>query len=220
MQCHICDAPVEAGARFCPQCGAAQRQGFEAEPPEVPAGDPVEQAPRERFLSAAASRSGDQEPETEIWQGGYSPKAMIGAWVGSGVLTLVLLVVGIVMWQGPVWLAVVLSILLLWLFQLARLVYRRLEISYHLTTQRFLHEHGILKRVTDRIELIDIDDITFEQTVLERLVGVGTIRVTSSDRTHPELTLKGIDRVKEVATKLDDARRSERRRRGLHIESI
>ena len=65
-----------------------------------------------------------------------------------------------------------------------------------------------------------MDDITFEQGLLERLVGVGTIRILSSDRTSPTIVLPGIEGVQQVAGVLDNARLAERRRRGLHIEQI
>ncbi len=52
------------------------------------------------------------------------------------------------------------------------------------------------------------------------MLGVGTIRLTGSDRTHPEMILAGIDKVPEVASMFDDVRRAERRRRSLHIESV
>ena len=68
--------------------------------------------------------------------------------------------------------------------------------------------------------MIDIDDVTFEQGLVQRMVNVGTIKISSSDRTHPELTLRGIEGVQEVADTIDDVRRKERRRRGLHIEAI
>jgi hypothetical protein len=67
---------------------------------------------------------------------------------------------------------------------------------------------------------IDIDDLTFEQGIVQRMFGVGKIRISSSDRTHPEIILVGIDNVKYVADLIDDARRKERRRRGVHIETI
>jgi uncharacterized membrane protein YdbT with pleckstrin-like domain len=100
------------------------------------------------------------------------------------------------------------------------LAYRKLTVKYQLTTQRFIHEKGLLKRVTDRIEVIDIDDVSVEQRLIERMVGVGTIKLISSDRSHPVLMLRGIEKVREVAATIDDLRRKERRRRGLHIESI
>ena len=65
-----------------------------------------------------------------------------------------------------------------------------------------------------------MDDITFEQGLLERLTGVGAIRIVSHDRTDPELALPGIENVQEVAALFDNARLAERRRRGLHVEQI
>jgi len=99
-------------------------------------------------------------------------------------------------------------------------VLRRISVHYLLTTQRFIHESGVLRRVNNRIEVLDMDDITFEQSLLERLTGVGTIRIVSHDRTTPELSIRGIENVKHVAGLFDDARLAERRRRGLHVEQI
>jgi uncharacterized membrane protein YdbT with pleckstrin-like domain len=93
-------------------------------------------------------------------------------------------------------------------------------VRYLLTNQRFMHESGVLRRITNRIEVLDMDDITFEQGLVERMLGVGSIRVHSSDVSHPELFLHGIDNVAEVANLIDNTRRTERRKRGLHIESI
>ena len=59
-----------------------------------------------------------------------------------------------------------------------------------------------------------------ERNLIERFFKLGTIRIVSSDRTDPQLDLKGIDDVQQVSSVLDDARRKERRRRGLHIEQI
>lgn len=65
-----------------------------------------------------------------------------------------------------------------------------------------------------------MDDITFEQDLVSRLIGIGTIRIKSSDISHPEFLMKGIDQVERVSNLVDKARRDERVRRGLHVESI
>jgi membrane protein YdbS with pleckstrin-like domain len=83
-----------------------------------------------------------------------------------------------------------------------------------------MHERGLLWRRQDRIETIDIDDVAVEQGPIARMLGVGTVRLTSSDRSTPEFLLAGIEDVRNVATMIDNARRTERRKRGLHIESI
>ena len=172
--------------------------------------------PKERFTESAEARQADnaQDEEQDLWSGGYSAKAMYGTWILGGLVTIGL-VAG--MFAFP---PVGLAIPALWILLAATLAYKKMSVNYQLTTQRFIHKKGILVRVTDRIEVIDIDDVTYQQGIVQRMLGVGTIRISSSDRTHPELVLSGIDGVAEVADTIDDVRRKERRKRGLHIESI
>jgi uncharacterized membrane protein YdbT with pleckstrin-like domain len=189
-----------------------------ARPPSPEAGSTID-----RFREAArAKQEQDEEQEEDLWQGSYSSKAMIGKWVLAAFVTLVLLIGVLVFGFANVflWLAWLCVTVLMWGGLWLYLLYRQLTCKYQLTTQRFLHEAGLLKRVTDRIEVIDIDDVSFEQRVVERMLGVGSIKITSSDRSHPELWLHGIEKVKEVAGLIDDIRRKERRRRGLHIEAV
>jgi len=190
--------------------------------PQTPA---APSTPMERFKEAAKSRQDqdEDEQEDELWEGRYSSKAMIGKWILAGFVTAALLVLIIAFdWRsnGYLWLTWLVICVLLWGGFAMQLAYRKLTCKYRLTSQRFIHESGLLKRVTDRIEVIDIDDVSFEQRIVERIVGVGTVKVMSSDRSHPELCLRGIEKVKDVAGLIDDIRRKERRRRGLHIESI
>ena len=216
MRCPGCGADVVEQAVFCHKCG----ERINPDAADFPSPADESSSPAERLrqgLTGQQDNGGDEEEG--LWRGGYCSKAMIGAWIASGLITVALL--GVAIWLGGwVWWAVLAAIAVLWVYQLGKLCYRRWSVRYQLTNQRFIHETGILRRVTDRIEVIDMDDIAFEQKLFERIVGVGTIRITSSDRTHPELVMAGIDEVKRIAGMMDDARRVERRRRGLHIESI
>ena len=180
-------------------------------------------SPRDRFEQQVAERReslDDHEPEKTLWSGGYSPKAMVGWWSAMTALSIVILV-GYFMISPQMSLLVPLGIILiLWLLLVANYLRMRLGYHYELTSQRFIHKTGLLTRRTDRIEVIDIDDVSYEQGPVQRLFGVGSINITSSDRSDPHLRLLGIDKVSEVAGLIDDVRRSERRRRSLHIESI
>ena len=221
MLCPSCGMEVVQEAVYCHKCG--RRIG--------PIGDELDKAPDqqpepqtepvEAFRNSVARHEQQDEPEREIWQGGYSSKAMIGGWAISVLIDAVLLIIGIFFGFATTgWLILILLMILPWLYHFLLLCYRRMSVRYMLSTQKFVHETGILRRVTDRIEVLDMDDISFEQGPLERLVSVGTIRITSSDRSHPELLLPGIDNARQVSEQFDDARRTERRRRGLHIEQI
>ncbi len=209
MRCPACRTEAPAGAAYCPQCGQRMANNPGGDSPAGGAG-PARPGPR-------VSRN---DPEVDLWRGGYSPKAMIPSWVFCGLVTLAGIAVGLTVHQQGAWLAIAGALALLWGYHVLLLAYRRLSISYRLTSQRFFHETGILRRQINRIEMIDIDDIGYEQGVVDRLLGTGTICISSSDTTDPRLLLYGIDQVREIAAKLDDARRKERLRRGMFIESV
>jgi membrane protein YdbS with pleckstrin-like domain len=190
---------------------------------------PSEEPSLAQRLAAMAVKGANTnaEPEETLWSGGYSPKAMIGSWILCLILSIAL-IVGMVMLPGIlgeqvekkiIWSVGTGIAIALWVIAAATYAYRRLGFFYELTTQRFIHKHGILVRTTDRIELVEIDDVAFTQGPVQRMLNVGAIKVTSSDRSHPQLNLVGIDDVNRVSGLIDDARRKERRRRALHIAS-
>ena len=191
----------------------------------LPNGQSSDQPAKERFESAIAGKMQDASGtpvERGLWEGGYSAKSMYGVWLLSAIVTIALLIAMGLYAKGEntPWMIAATCIVLWWCFVIGLYLYRRLSMHYELTTQRFIHQSGLLLRQTDRIEVIDIDDVSYTQGIVQRMLGVGTIRLTGSDRTHPELVIKGIDGVPKVASLIDDVRREERRRRSLHIEQI
>ncbi len=166
------------------------------------------------------SRVGDRE-ETILWSGSFSAKGLIHSWLLAMLLTIVMPIGGIVVSASPTeWMVIGGILVIVWAGLGLMLLVQKLNVHYELTDQRLIHRAGILLRRTNRIELIDIDDISHEQGLIERLFDVGTIEITSSDRSHPHIHLPGINHVDDVAMLIDDARRRERIRRGIHIEQI
>ena len=226
MQCPSCHAEVDPDAVYCQVCGTRIDELVETASNER-ADEPAEKPQRGdagtagNRLEAAAGERGQVDDEHFLWEGGYSGKAMIGTWILSGLISLVAVVLAAYFkLSGTYWLLIFVGIVLVWVAGAATLAYRKLNVGYRVTSQRLVHESGILRRVTNRIEVIDMDDITFEQGFVERLVNVGSIRIDSSDRSHPVFWLRGIEDVRNVASLIDNARRDERSRRGLYIESI
>ena len=228
MNCPACNAEIEANSIFCPRCGerldgAEDRVGARITADDANQSSSEEPSPSDRFRAqmsapAAGGDDDDDDRELELWEGGFSPKAMFTWWVGSAVLTVILVIGLIFLWAVP-FMPIIVGVLiaLVWIWPACTLWYRRMALRYRLTSQRFIHERGVLTRLTDRIEVIDIDDVSFKQTLVDRFVGVGTIQIESGDRSHPELVLHGIDDVERVYDLIDDARRKERVRRGIHI---
>lgn len=215
--CPACGAEVVESSMFCHKCGhrlsddVAPRQ-FAAD--SAPAG---ERDNRQQFRPRG--RDNGDLAENEIWEGGYSFKAMMPAIIGLTALGLLATIATAVLALPFFWIPIAAYMVALGGLAL-HYFYMRLKLKYRLTSQRFEHEVGVLRRVTDRIEVIDVDDVTVEQGLIDRFFGTGKIRVTSSDRTHPEIVLVGIDDVRRVAEQIDKARRKERVRRGLHIEAV
>lgn len=160
--------------------------------------------------------------ETVLWRGGYSAMTMFGSWIAAALVTLLMLFV--VFWwfrtNSVAWYTILGAILAIWTALLAAYAYHRLSHYYELTNQRLKHRDGILVQTTNRVELIDVDDVMYRQGPIQNLLGVGHITVKSSDSSHPQLVLKGIANVRQVADSIDDARRAERRRRGVFVESV
>lgn len=232
MKCPSCSAANDSEAIYCKECGrrfmddeaAAKQAEADADIPlpGTPEGASIQKPmdAQERFKQAMASKQGDDvSEEEEIWDGCYSKKAMIGWWVAAAAMTVLAPIVWALFVKSN-WMILVALIVVGWVALAAQYAYRRYSVHYFLTTQRFIHETGILWRRTDRIELLDIDDVTFKQGPVQRTLNVGTIHISSSDKTDPEIDLPGIEDVKSVAGMIDDLRRRERRRRGLHIEAV
>ena len=216
MRCDECDTDLPENARFCHNCGAEVRMK------------------RRSGRRLATTRSRDRPPrgvsrksslaqrdETVLWTGTFSAKGLVHSWLLAGLISVVLpagaMTVGA---NQREWMVLLGVIAVVWVGLGIILFLQQLNVNYELTDQRLIHRSGILLRRTNRIELIDMDDVSHEQGLIERLFDVGTIEIASSDRSHPIIELPGISRVEQVAMLIDDARRRERIRRGIHIEQI
>jgi uncharacterized membrane protein YdbT with pleckstrin-like domain len=92
---------------------------------------------------------------------------------------------------------------------------------YTLTDQRLKFIRGVLSRTTEDLELYRVRDTRFEQGFFERLLGLGRIRLYTTDETSPEIVLPYIadaEGVRERIRALVEARRDAKRVRYLDAE--
>jgi membrane protein YdbS with pleckstrin-like domain len=158
------------------------------------------------------------EPEREVWEGRYSPLAIIGQAVAAGIVTIILLVVALIVRRSETWWLLIAGAPILWMFLGLRYVYKRLSIEYRLTNLWFEQKLGILFRTIHRMDVITIEDIKIEQSPIEQLTGVGSIHILTRDRNDPDVWLAGIDNVDAVSKKFDDIRLAQRRRRSMLLD--
>jgi uncharacterized membrane protein YdbT with pleckstrin-like domain len=87
---------------------------------------------------------------------------------------------------------------------------------YALSHDRLFLSIGFFSVKDDDVLLYRIRDISVKRTLWQRLFGVGTVTVQSSDKTHPNLELKNIKdpmRVKELLHDLVEEMKQKRRMR-------
>ena len=102
---------------------------------------------------------------------------MAGVWA---VLGLALVVVGTLALDGTAtWIAVVVGILAVLLFAVPRVVAWRFRL-YVLTTERIVVRDGVVRREGTEIPLESINNVLFNQTVVERLLGYGDVLIESA----------------------------------------
>ena len=232
--CHSCGARLEAevgslsdlaiepevGARS-PTKGGAQTAASRREP----APEAVGQVAGGGRGAAGTGSANDFPPP---WR--YSLKDMRIIWLNMIVLTALFVALGVWLlgidgrtsWRPewltpPIFWGVILAIpLLLWLYQLLKLVYRT-TIKYDLDETRLIHKEGIFVSQTNVIELIRIDDMGATQSLVERFVcgGIGKVHVHSDDPGNPELVLRGLENHDSVFRQIDQKRAEVRKKKAF-----
>ena len=59
--------------------------------------------------------------------------------------------------------------------------------KFKITNYRIDYEHGLITTNVDTLELWHVNDVSMRQGPIDKLFGVGSIKVTSDDRSTPEL---------------------------------
>ncbi len=115
------------------------------------------------------------------------------------------------------WGVALLPVFGLGLLLLLRVWYLVASTRYRLTTQRLFAQKGLIAKNLEEVELFRVKDVTLSQGVLQRLLGVGTVVVLSTDDTAPRLELAGIRNPMEAKEKIRGAFRAARQREGMRM---
>ncbi len=86
--------------------------------------------------------------------------------------------------------------------------------KYALTDDRLFITSGLLKTVEDEVRLYRIVDLSLSQTLSQKIFGIGTIQVSSADKSMRDFEIKNIKKprdVKEQLSKLVEENRDKKR---------
>ena len=92
----------------------------------------------------------------------------------------------------------------IWLLQAIRAGYRLFGYNYRLTTRRLFHDRGRLYPPDAPLDLATVVRVEVKQSLLGRLIGVGTVRVIPEDAAAT-VELTGVYRPKVLTAKIEAA---------------
>jgi uncharacterized membrane protein YdbT with pleckstrin-like domain len=141
--------------------------------------------------------------ERELYQGRPSWRALMSFYVlGIGIAVAVLVILGLVAdsWAAAVVIAVViagLTLLIGWL--------RRVSTKYLITTQRLRITRGILRKSVQETRLERVQNVNYEQGVIDRVLGVGTVDFDTAGTDDAEFKFVWVNGPEQVVRAVDRA---------------
>lgn len=164
--------------------------------------------------------------EEDVWTGRTSWKHYAGrliAWLAANVVVAILLSwlasgVDWLAFKGVFW-TVVILVVVSGILVLGRVFVRILGNKYRLTSQRLFIERGIFSQTVDQTELIRVDDVRIYKSMLDRVFGLGTVAILSTDATDREVRIEGIGESERVAESIRSRMRA-MRRKSLFVENL
>src|SRR5687767_13191367 len=129
MRCQQCGAEVVEQSVYCHKCG--QRVAPAAAGAAGPAA----------FKQPAGAATPPADADKILWEGSFSAKALYGTFVVCTLLAAAAVAAGVVFFAPFLPIAVGVALVIL-LWPLVVLMYRRMGVHYRLSPQRFIHERG------------------------------------------------------------------------------
>jgi len=185
MRCTNCGSTLNPNSRFCDQCGA----------PSVDA----EETRIARPQSAVPARHDDDDIESVIFT--VRPTMLFikigyaAAVLGAVLLTIALNMVQLVSIPLYVSLPIALSLLLI----PAYYHLKRNMVRYTLTDSKIEIDYGLIARTTRNIPLAKIQDVTVSASILQRLLGFGSVVVDNASEVGGTTILNNINNPRQYS---------------------
>ncbi len=121
----------------------------------------------------------------------------VEGWLDAGVLALALLAAMTLVWK----------------------VLALKSIHYEVTPDRIEWARGIFDRNVDNIDMFRVVDLKLRQSLLECLLGIGTVTALTSDETDPEFEFVKVNRCRALYDALKEAGlNADKKRNVVHVE--
>lgn len=182
MYCIKCGTENPEDAAFCKKCGA-MLEGEE-----------------ETRVVTRPRVSDDDAEDREIFQIGPTLKFVYLGYAGAALGGLFLVAILSVLYsflQIPAWIAVLLGLALLVIPGYYH--FKRKLISYRLTETSIEIDSGLISRTTRNVPLRRIQDVTVSASVMQRMLGFGSVVIDNASDEGGKVVLENINTPREYA---------------------
>ena len=141
--------------------------------------------------------------ESELYSGRPSWRALMSFYVGGvGLAVLVLVIVGLLVgeWALAAAIAAALAVLTLLVGY-----FRRVSTKYLITTQRLRISRGIIRRHVQETRLERVQNVNYNQSVLDRVLRVGTVDFDTAGTDDAEFRFDWVNGPEKVVRAVDEA---------------
>jgi membrane protein YdbS with pleckstrin-like domain len=145
-----------------------------------------------------------------LWLAGSVVYAVLVGWVAGKIHALS---------GAPAWYLAGIPIVLSGAYFGGRLMLRIAACRYRLTDQRLFIDRGLMSRTIDQTELIRVDDVRIRKSLIDQIVGLGSVEVLSTDVSDGVIVIEGIAGADHVAETIRGRMRA-LRRQSLFVENL
>lgn len=160
-----------------------------------------------------------QEPEAKLWTGHPSQFLAFGKYLLWTCILIAGIAAGVMIEQYGQYIAGVAIVISLVIMLHTFLRIRCLR--FELTSERILITQGILSKSTEELELFRVKDSKLLQPISQRILGLGTIELVTSDASTPVLlipAIRGAADVREMMRQHVNAMRDRKKVREIDME--
>lgn len=125
--------------------------------------------------------------EVTLWQGARSQITNLGKFFLAALVATGIVIAGIVSLMPLLWILCVIPVIyMLWVW-----IATKAE-SFTLTSERLRMKKGVFNQIFEEVELYRVKDVSHSRNVLQRMLGLGTIALLTSDRGQENIVIESV----------------------------